>query len=239
VKLKAAKLSSWEGWNSIRNQVQEWSEAPSLSKEKYGGARPAGYSLTRRIQAFSHVSEGLPSDGIMARNPLFSAVIVAATLASTGWAQDTLQDERAHEQAQTALIKLHKLEPASVILPGGAGAWAVRVIRTGGFDGRTVDVAVRSTGEVRCALSSGACTGDLSGNSLQSISALVTPVPMPEIKSELSGVCNDCFITRITMRRRESDGTEKIYFAYWDDVTMTRAPSELVRIAQAALALQR
>jgi Fe-S cluster biogenesis protein NfuA len=155
-----------------------------------------------------------------------------------GWAQDTLQDERAREQAQAALVKLHKLEPASVSLPGGAGAWAVRVIRTGGFDGRTVDVAVRSTGAVRCALS-GTCTGDLSGNSLQSINALVAPVPIPEIKSELSGACNDCFITRITMRRRESDGTEKIYFAYWDDVTMTRAPSELVRIAQAALALQR
>ncbi|HET9664447.1 MAG TPA: hypothetical protein VFP00_09470, partial [Burkholderiales bacterium] len=102
-------------------------------------------------------------------------MIVAATLTSTGWAQDPVQDERAREQAQAALVKLHQLEPASVSLPGGVGAWAVRVIRTGGFDGRTVDVAVRSTGDVRCALSSGTCTGDLTGNSLQSINALVAP----------------------------------------------------------------
>jgi hypothetical protein len=157
-----------------------------------------------------------------------SALVLGATVSTA--AQNNKDELQRFSEA-------HRLKAAEVDLPSGAGAWSVRVIRTGGFTGRLHDVAVTSMGKVQCLLSGGPCAAGLTGVPLQTLRDLVVPPVIPEAKSSISTTCKDCMITRVTIKRREANGKVKTYFAYWDDVTAGRTPGEFARIAQAAVAL--
>jgi hypothetical protein len=129
------------------------------------------------------------------------------------------------------------LKPASLQVPKGEGAWAVRVMQGGVSAGQSSDVAVTSVGELTCLPESeGRCSKVNSGEVLQSVTALMDPKLLRNSKSALGDSCRDCPITSITISRRDEKGKIDTYFAYWDDVTAAKAPFQLVRIATTLLA---
>lgn len=122
------------------------------------------------------------------------------------------------------------LKAAGVEVPKGESAWAMRLIRTGGVAGRALDIAVTSSGEVKCMPADGMCPS-LSAKDLQALAALVDPKLLRNSKSSLSDGCRDCMVSRITVARRDDKGKVQTYFAYFDDVTAAKAPFQMVRIA--------
>jgi hypothetical protein len=75
------------------------------------------------------------------------------------------------------------------------------------------------------------------GDPLKAVAALLAFQPLPSSKLALNGPRRDCFVTRITVHRREASAKQQTYFAYWDDVSVSQAPSDLVRLAAAVVAL--
>jgi hypothetical protein len=132
------------------------------------------------------------------------------------------------------------LKPAPLEVPDGDAAWAVRVIRTGGLRPSVVDITVASTGEVTCGpSSSSSCKRTLDSKALEPIASLTTAKTMPKTKSQVSPSCRDCVVTRLTIRRREPMRKVQTYFAYWDDVTVAKAPFEFVRVATEVVSLEK
>lgn len=124
------------------------------------------------------------------------------------------------------------LKPASVEVPKGEGAWAVRVMQMGGVAGQSVDIAVTSVGDLKCLPAGDAsCAKVNSGEVLKSVASLIDPKLLRKSKSALGDSCRDCIVTSITIGTRDEKGKIDTYFAYWDDLTAAKAPFQLVRIA--------
>ena len=129
------------------------------------------------------------------------------------------------------------LQPASLKLSKGKGVWAIQIHRVGGLTGATKDMTISSDGKVQCSPPEAACRSALSSEELKSWTDLVFNASGPKSSNFLSGTCNDCYITAITVRRRNTKGKEKTLFAYWDDSSSGSPPAELVKIVQSANSL--
>jgi hypothetical protein len=155
-------------------------------------------------------------------------VALAIAGAPFGFAQEKTSDKGASP------IKLAEsaspLKAASLEVPKGEASWAVRLIRTGGLAGRSLDISITSTGEVKCTPPEGVCPS-ISQNDLRNLAALVDPKSLRNSKSSLSDDCRDCLVNRITVGHRDAKGKVQTYFAYFDDVTAAKAPFQMVRIA--------
>jgi hypothetical protein len=163
----------------------------------------------------------------------FVLLLVLRTVDS---AQDPAEDKGV---VATKLAEgLSPLKAASLEVPKGEAAWSVRMIRTGGFAGRSLDISITSTGEVKCTSPDGPCPKAISKNDLQSLAGLIDSKVLRNSKSTLSDACKDCFVTRITVGQRDEKGKIQTYFAYFDDVTAAKAPFQLVRIATSIAALR-
>ena len=163
----------------------------------------------------------------MRTRDLWLLVALAIAGAAFGFAQEKPSDKGA------SAIKLAEsaspLKAASLEVPKGEASWAVRLIRTGGLAGRSLDISITSTGDVKCTPPEGACS--ISQNDLRNLAALVDPKLLRNSKSTLSDDCRDCFVNRITVGHRDEKGKVQTYFAYFDDVTAAKAPFQMVRIA--------
>ena len=155
---------------------------------------------------------------------LFFSLAIAAL--PSGLAQED-KGEAATRSAESA----SPLKAASLEVPMGEASWAVRMIRTGGINGRTLDISVTSTGELKCMPPEGSCPKGISADDLRALAALVDPKALRNSKSSLTDACRDCFVTRITVGQRDDKGKIQTYFAYFDDTTAAKAPFQLVRIA--------
>ena len=127
------------------------------------------------------------------------------------------------------------LKEASVRLPDGKGTWVARVIRTGGFSGSLLDAMLTSQGTLTC--QSRDCPKAVSAETIQAMSPVFDPKTMSSAKSQLSGLCQSCFVTRLTVKHRDSDGKVHSYFVFWDDLTAARAPAGLVKLARDIVSL--
>ena len=87
--------------------------------------------------------------------------------------------------------------------------------------------------------SSSSCKRTLDSKALEPIASLLLAKTMPKTKSQLTPSCRDCFVTRITIRRREPTRNAQTYFAYWDDGTVAKAPFEFVRVATEVVSLDK
>ena len=154
-----------------------------------------------------------------------SFLLAIATLPS-GLAQED-KGEAATKSAESA----SPLKAASLEVPKGETSWAARMIRTGGITGRTLDISITSTGELKCVPPEGSCPKGISADDLRALAVLVDPKALRNSKSSLSDGCRDCFVTRITVGQRDDKGKIQTYFAYFDDATAAKAPFQLVRIA--------
>lgn len=156
-------------------------------------------------------------------------LVFALLMAPGQSAQDPPPDTGATATEKAA--RLSPLKAASLEVPAAVASWAVRVIRTGGLTGQSVDIAISSQGGLKCSSSENRCPKEISARDLQDLAALVDPKALRNSKSSLSDLCNDCFVTRITVGHRDEKGKVQTYFAYFDDVTAAKAPFQLVRIA--------
>jgi hypothetical protein len=62
----------------------------------------------------------------------------------------------------------------------------------------------------------GVCESILSAEALESLTQIVRAVSGAGWRGYASGQCYDCYITAVTVQRREPDGTVRLYAAYWD-----------------------
>jgi len=126
------------------------------------------------------------------------------------------------------------LQPASLKLSKGKGVWAIQIHRVGGLTGATKDMTISSDGKVQCSPAELPCRSTLSSEELKVWSDGVFNAPVSKSSNFLSNTCNDCYITAITVRRRNAKGKEQTLFAYWDDSASGVPPAELVKIVQSA-----
>ena len=125
-------------------------------------------------------------------------------------------------------------------LPPGDNAWAVRIETTGGLTGRgTGSVAASSEGAVFC-IRVTSCPGTLRPEPRQSLSHLVSVIPIapPPPSSSPSAVttCSDCVTTTMTVHRRDADGDRTLRYT-WDVSTAHAVPGEVLRLHAAIAAL--
>jgi hypothetical protein len=163
----------------------------------------------------------------------FPACLLFVVLVTPILAQDSPPDTGAGATERAS--RLSPLKAASLEVPGAVSAWAVRVIRTGGVAGQSVDIAISSQGALKCSSAENKCPKEISAKDLQDLAALVDPRMLRNSKSSLSDLCKDCFVTRVTVGHRDEKGKVQTYFAYFDDVTAAKAPFQMVRIATSLL----
>jgi hypothetical protein len=158
---------------------------------------------------------------------------VLLCLLSAGIAAGAMQDASQFPPA-------FKLTADSLGLSAGPEAWTLRITRSGGFAGTFTDVTITSQGTLHCVFSTkSTCRATLPGMELLPLNQLaLLPVISPG-ESSLNSSCMDCLKYRVTLRRREMNGQDRVYFAYWDDSTAAKASPELMRITQAALSSAR
>ena len=167
----------------------------------------------------------------------FLALFLLLASGTVQFAQEPPPDTGATAAALTSGVS--PLRAASVNLPDGSTSWVIRVIRTGGFAGVMLDIEVSSEGRVACKSSTKNCAGTVTGNALRALAPSIDPNSMQNNTWSLTDACRDCFVTRITVQHRDSEGKVQTYFAYWDDVTAARVPSELVRLASSVVSLNK
>jgi len=130
--------------------------------------------------------------------------------------------------------------PPQVELPKGNGAWALRVVRTGGFTGDSfMDITIISTGHVIFDSGQGQRESTLSPDVLKMLGPAVLSAKFPQIPNpgNDSGGCYDCYTTVMTVRRREPKGKERTYSATWVPTTVGSVPEDFVSISRLALGL--
>jgi hypothetical protein len=125
-------------------------------------------------------------------------------------------------------------QPASLNLSKGKGAWIIQIHRAGGIVGETKDVTISSDGRVQCDPQEARCGIPMSLTELKTWSDLVFNTPSLKSPYFVSGMCTDCYMTAITVHRRNEKGKEEKLFACWDDPASDRLPAEWMRIIQAA-----
>lgn len=129
--------------------------------------------------------------------------------------------------------------PLSVDLPTGDHAWAVRVVRSGGLvGGLFLDITIRFDGEVTIDSGSGKRNVKLAANELNALSPLVMTPGVFLTESQLDYGCSDCYVTAITVRRREPDGKDRKYSGFWSPTTAALPSPELVQIAATILSIK-
>jgi hypothetical protein len=80
------------------------------------------------------------------------------------------------------LLSQFGMKPAPVELPAGNEAWAIRLIRSGGFTSDVVfDVSLNSSGSVRCRVTKSECPTRLDDDMLKELSQLVS-AKIPETR---------------------------------------------------------
>jgi len=105
------------------------------------------------------------------------------------------------------------MKPAPVELPAGNEAWAIRLIRSGGFTSDVVfDVSLNSSGSVRCRVTKSECPTRLDDH---------------------------CVITEVTVEYRDARGKVRKSFAAWNDSSAARAPREMLTLAATVIASTR
>ena len=125
-----------------------------------------------------------------------------------------------------------------VELPAGKDAWAVQVATRGGFTGRgRGGVMVVSDGRLVCDPPGTPCAERAAPGALRSYGMSVLGARPDKWGESRLGMCQDCYQTLLVLRRRNKDGAEEVYNAFWDDATQGDVPEEVRKIYAGALKL--
>ena len=128
--------------------------------------------------------------------------------------------------------------PRPAELPKGKGAWVLQLVTRGGFaGGGKGDLTVSSLGGVDFTQAGAVCRQELPAEALRSLAGVVAAAKTTGWKAAQTGVCRDCYVTIMLLRRREADGRVRSHLFHWDDVTASKVPEDVLRLHDTALAL--
>ena len=130
--------------------------------------------------------------------------------------------------------------PPAVDLPKGEDAWAVRVVRPGGLNADTFrDITIKSTGKVTFDSGQGKRETTLAPDALRMLRQVVLSAQFPKVAlpGDDPAGCYDCYMTAITVRRREPKGKDRTYSAAWVPTTVGNVPEDSVNILRLVLSL--
>jgi hypothetical protein len=110
-------------------------------------------------------------------------------------------------------------------------SWAVQIMSRGGIIGTgRGDLTITSQGNLVWNGVENRCNAKLGADVLQVLTQTVFSTSASGWGRTTSGFCADCYMSAIVLQRRESDGIERAYVAYWDDAATTRIPEDLRKI---------
>jgi len=111
-------------------------------------------------------------------------------------------------------------EIQSVELLPEAGAWAVQIKTGGGFAGKGKgDLMITSKGYLYWDAAENQCQVKLQNDSIQMLTRTAISADASSWSGTTGTICADCYFYALVLQRREPDGSERRYIAYWDDST--------------------
>jgi len=142
--------------------------------------------------------------------------------------------------------KIPELPPAfrdiqPVGLSPEANAWAVQINTRGGFSGKGIgNMVVTSQGYLNWDEKPvKQCQVKLRDNSMQLLSQTALSANTSSWKGIFSEYCADCIIYELVLKRREMDGSEKIYIAYWDNASESKMSNDVRIVYETFIAYKR
>ena len=144
--------------------------------------------------------------------------IALAALAMTGAIAQ--QPDNLPQRPTTRIVNLQDAQAADAPEPPepppGANSWSLRIHTSGGFTGQGIgSVTITSNGQMACGPAP--CATPIAAPMLQPVTATIASILESHwIRRTPSGICRDCILTTIALKRREGD-VVRVYRASWDD----------------------
>jgi hypothetical protein len=111
-----------------------------------------------------------------------------------------------------------KYKPGKNLLPDTADAWVLRIVTTGGFDGKGLPMlTIKSDGKFACGESETTSFKTLSAGDLMTLSKTIKDAIFevqensPKLETPAVIICNDCYLTNIYLLRREANGKNRFF----------------------------
>jgi hypothetical protein len=124
------------------------------------------------------------------------------------------------------LSTLRKIE-----LSPEANSWAVQIVSRGGITGRgRGDLTIKSQGDLAWNAVENQCNVKLRDDVIQMLTQTAFSANASGWGGPKASYCSDCFVYAMVLQRREHDGTERTYVAYWDDSTAKNISDELRKV---------
>jgi hypothetical protein len=136
----------------------------------------------------------------------------------------------------TSPIELGVPQPAP--LPPGDNSWTIRIVSRGGLTGSgRGDLSVTSDGVLFWSGADGVCARQLADETLQALSKIILGPSSPNGPREayVSVMCGDCYLTIISLQRRDTRGLSG-FTVEWDDATQARVSTDIIAIYEAVMA---
>ena len=119
--------------------------------------------------------------------------------------------------------------------PPPAG-WVIEVTSSGGITGRGKGgVVAQWDGTLACTPPLAPCGKALTGESLVKLEALVNALTAPNEPAASRGVCSDCFVTTLVVKRPAADGGVVVMSYRWNDVEFAALPPAVRQLHAAVM----
>jgi hypothetical protein len=182
---------------------------------------------------------------------LLRCFIVVLILSYLCFAQESSNKTQPSSSAQKTETELQKpkLRPLSQVgnptpaIPAAFGpiqkielspkenSWAVQIMSRGGIIGiGRGDLVITSQGNLVWNGVENRCNAKLGDDVLQTLTQTVFSASASGWGRKTGGFCADCYMSAIVLQRREADGVERAYVAYWDDATAALIPADLRKV---------
>jgi hypothetical protein len=124
------------------------------------------------------------------------------------------------------LSSLRKVE-----LSPEANSWAVQIVSRGGITGKgRGDLTITSLGNLVWNAVEDRCNVKLRDDVIQMLTQTAFSASASGWGGPTASYCSDCFVYAIVLQRREGDGIERTYVAYWDDTTAKNISEDMRKI---------
>ncbi len=124
------------------------------------------------------------------------------------------------------LNNIRKLE-----LSTETNSWAVQILSGGGFAGRGKgNLTITSRGQLLWNARENQCNVNLRDDAIQILTQTAFSANASVWSGPTDTYCRDCFVYAIVLQRREQDGVERTYVAFWDDSTEKNNSDELRKV---------
>jgi hypothetical protein len=112
-----------------------------------------------------------------------------------------------------------------------ANSWAVQIVSGGGITGKgRGNLTITSQGNLAWNAVENRCSVKLRDDVIQMLTQTAFSASASGWGGPKASYCSDCFVYAMVLQRREGDGIERTYVAYWDDTTAKNISDELRKV---------